>query len=742
MATETSDAFEGAGNNSMSGVFTPTPDCVAAEHLSGAPLQPNNVYWSMDGKLAVVVHDGIMISTFVNKDLCRYLLQPPFVSRTNIALSKRPANTRYPLPPPAFSEATPTAVEAPGTIMYRIMNSFEAVTSANPRELSMAKPDVDVFLQASWGPRGSAPNAACALLALTTANRILLHFPSSLNLNWECCAVLSDIVAAHMAKVMPRYGPLPDDPSILVPLPRAPKRRKAELSYAEQCDFMATTCFAWSSTSLLAICGRRLTTIWHFDLLRSGYLEKTPRVEVDTGVHGWPTSASWSSDGETLYVATASSHILSIVVADGSLRRVWTVPRPAPIVSIAVGANHVFAAFGGTLSAWSIAGENDQVPVVWPAHDGTISVLAVQARDNTLFSCAIDGAVKAWHPDGSPAVAPNLPTKGYPVYGLSISPNDAQISCTYIVPPAARPCRTTQADTTYSRVSGGLEHFATPLAKDAPTLAETLRTALAATPARLDSLFDVLALCYHDLVACTAKEAELRSLHADTTGVRPMYRPVADALASQYTRLDHSDAWAAPTLLQAAYQIWSTVPASQKECPAWVVPVILAHAAERHVLTASTAASLDPDTHVAALLMADYLWHLSTRNPDAAPVSFALKPNTRTALRQLYTAYGTVADIARLDTGAGELPVREACELCAGPVPLTASILEPVCAKGHAAERSFLSFRLVSTASVWKCTLCGSFANVETAPTFYSAHSGADPLHCTVCGSYCHLLAY
>ena len=231
--------------------------------------------------------------------------------------------------------------------------------------------------------------------------------------------MLSDIVAAHMAKVMPRYGPLPDDPSILVPLPRAPKRRKAELSYAEQCDFMATTCFAWSSTSLLAICGRRLTTIWHFDLLRSGYLEPTPRVEVDTGAHGWPTSASWSADCETLYVATASSKILSIAVADGSLRRVWTAPRPAPIASIAVGANHVFASFGGTLSVWSIDGENDQVPVVWPAHDGTISVIAVQARDNTLFSCAIDGAVKAWHAD---APRPWLRTPQWSLLYISINP--------------------------------------------------------------------------------------------------------------------------------------------------------------------------------------------------------------------------------------------------------------------------------------------------------------------------------
>ncbi|OQR95080.1 hypothetical protein ACHHYP_00448 [Achlya hypogyna] len=737
MATET-DAYEGAGAGSTLGVFTASPGCAASEHLSGSPLLPDNVRWSQDGKLAIVVHDGIMISTFVNKDLCRYLLQPPFVSRTNIPLSKRPATTKYPLAPPPLVESDYQRVEVAGTVTYRIMNSFEAVTSANPRELSLAKPDCDVYLQAVWGPRGSAPNASCALLALTAANRILLYVPNALHLNWPCTAVLSDTLAVYLESIMDDYAPLPPDPFVPLPLPRAPKRPRHEKSYAEDCDFMATMCVAWSDKSLLAFCGRRLTTLWQFDAASPTFIGPSPVATVDTGVHGWPTVAAWTADSSALVIGTSLGRVL-LVTVDGHLERVWRVPGAQPVVSVTAPTALVVAAFGRSLGVWDLDDASDAQPRTWTAHDGAVAVVASGRIDQTIYSGASDGALKAWTPTGTAVAVSNLPTKGYPIFGLCLSPNDVLVTATYLLPPAARPCRTTQADTTYSRVSGGLEHFAAPAATTAPVLAATLEELLTRQSTGVDSLFDALALCHFDQGACTAKETELRSLELDSSGVVPLYRPVADALVKAYTELPLESVWAPPTLLQAAYQIWSTIPV-RPEAPHWVVHAILCHHAEQHVRTAAKA-TLSSEARTSALLMADYLWLVATLGVEA-PVSFALKPHTAAAVRQLYTKYGTAADVARLDAGAGDLPVRESCGLCKSGVPLTPNVLEPTCAKGHAVERSFLSFRLLSHAVVWKCTMCDGFADVDAAASFYLPMGKPDTLHCRVCGSYCQELTY
>ncbi|OQS02319.1 hypothetical protein THRCLA_05291 [Thraustotheca clavata] len=719
-------------------VFTPTPGALASEHLGAAPVLPGNVLWSNDGKIVCVAHDSLLIVTFVNKELTRYLLEPPFVSRTHIAMSKRPENMQYPLPPPKIDESN--EAEEPGAVTYRILNSFDPVTSANARELSLAKPDCDCYLQAVWGPRGTAPNATCALVALTTSNRILLFFPTALNLTWELTAVLSDTLAKYIDLVIDTYDSLPADPYMMIPLARASKRQKKEKSYAEKCDFMATISIAWSSSSLLAFCGKRLTTIWQFDQDSQTFLKPEPVAAIDTGVYGWPSSSVWSKDSSLLFIGTSSGNVLHIGLERGKfvIKQVWSTPGHQSVASVTATSSSVVAASGHTITTFSIS--TGAKVSSWTAHTGSITCVVAKQFEDAIFTSSIDGSIKSWEVSGQEVSIKHLPSKGYPVYGLSISPNDFQLSCAHLIPPAARPCRTTQADTTYTRVSGGLEHFATAPLSDTTWLTETLSKVLNQKSDRISSLYDLLALCYHDAQTRSSKDFDPQLFNEDNQDAKPIYLPLVDELCKEYASMtDSNTTWKPPKQLQVAYQIWSCL--RPKSCPTWIVKAILCYWAEKGVLAASKV-NVSLSVQTSALLMTDYLW-ITYHEASGAHVPFTLRPATKAAMQTIYSKYGNKADKARLESNQGSLPPREFCNLCSAPVVLTSDFLTATCTNNHELERSFMNFKLVTSNEVWKCLTCEAFADDEgSASTFYMSKEDKNIIHCRLCGSYCQQLTY
>jgi hypothetical protein len=159
MAAETVFGGDDVGSSANAGNFVPSPFSLTSDHLPGTPIIPDCVHWSMDGKVAFVTEDAIIVSTYLNKELSPYMSQPPFVTRS-FALLKSSNNISSLPPPPSSSPSTKhdsmnhsITVDEPGTIMYSILHHTSDKTSAiSSREISLGKGEV--FIQAVWGPRG------------------------------------------------------------------------------------------------------------------------------------------------------------------------------------------------------------------------------------------------------------------------------------------------------------------------------------------------------------------------------------------------------------------------------------------------------------------------------------------------------------------------------------------------------------------------------------------------------------
>ncbi|KAF0706297.1 hypothetical protein AaE_014187 [Aphanomyces astaci] len=93
-----------------------------------------------------------MISTYLNKDLSRFLLHPPFLTRYFLPLPAKDTNVPE---PPTLDGVHEDGLDAHGTTTYRILNEQARKQSSNPREISLTKGEASMtFTAAVWGPRG------------------------------------------------------------------------------------------------------------------------------------------------------------------------------------------------------------------------------------------------------------------------------------------------------------------------------------------------------------------------------------------------------------------------------------------------------------------------------------------------------------------------------------------------------------------------------------------------------------
>ncbi|ETV67814.1 hypothetical protein H257_16051 [Aphanomyces astaci] len=90
------------------------------------------VHWSADCKLACVTDENIMISTYLNKDLSRFLLHPPFLTRYFLPLPAKDTNVPE---PPTLDGVHEDGLDAHGTTTYRILNEQARKQSSNPQEI-------------------------------------------------------------------------------------------------------------------------------------------------------------------------------------------------------------------------------------------------------------------------------------------------------------------------------------------------------------------------------------------------------------------------------------------------------------------------------------------------------------------------------------------------------------------------------------------------------------------------------
>ncbi|CAK4429993.1 unnamed protein product [Aphanomyces euteiches] len=720
--------------------FTPSASSFSSEHLPGAPILPDCVRWSADCKLACVTDESVMISTFLNKDLSRYLLHPPFLTRYFLPLPTKDKDFLIPPPPENVDSAS-------GSMTYRILHEMTRSNSSNPREISLAKGDAGMtFAAAVWGPRGSAPRSSCAILTLTSNSHIVLYHPSVLDFNWKEVAVLSKSLKKYVSGNDWSHLEASQDPFFATP-PSLKKQKTQDdqacspqsVTFVNQSDLISVTSVAWSSasydvdtsttSSLLAFCGRTITTVWryHHDNHR---MEEDPIAMAHTGPHGWPTCSTWMHmETSDLALGTSSGNVLllSLQGSELSIQRVLTTPHFQPVYSLQYTLHDISVASGTHISIWNTSSEElDKEPRFWQAHNSNITCLELNHMDDTIFSSSTDGCVKCWNKSGVEVTMKNLPRNNYPIFGLSMSPNCIQLAVGYVCPPAAKPSRITQADTTYARLSSGLECFAAPNAQNAKSLAVSVES-----QSSLDSIGDILAYCHLENSAFQAKQSEMSLLHVDPLPEsKPLYAEFCAILESKYAALQSQEQWNMPLYLQVAYQVCTNVAASSNfEILSRLRQLIICYWCEN-----TLEQILDQDNHkdtaLSALLMADYLLLSASTNPT----KWRLTKLSERLVEHAYQKFGNSEDMARLKSNQQLPPAREQCGLCSSPVPLTDKIMEPTCKNGHALERCFMTLRVIDAAGVvWKCMVCEALANV-TANT--------NQLVCRLCGCFCQKIEY
>ncbi|RHY30762.1 hypothetical protein DYB32_004043 [Aphanomyces invadans] len=732
---------------------------------------PDCVHWSADSKLACVTDENIMISTYLNKDLSRFLLHPPFLTRYFLPLPAK--HTDYP-EPPTLDGIHEDELDAPGTTTCRILNEQARKQSSNPREISLTKGELSMtFTAAVWGPRGSAPNMSCAIATLTSNGQVGVNYPSALDLQWKEVVSVSKHLKRHVAANdwSSTDATTTADLLFAVPLPRFPvqyrskasvgrasdaKRQKVSAAFVEASDLVSVTSLAWSTAthdassgrnvSYLVLCGKVLTTVWRFvHDMRSSDVSRLEDAPISTGVtrqYGWPTCCTWMHmETNAFAMGTSSGNVLLMRLtvhskgggATMAVERVMKTPQMQPVYAVQYSLTSVCVGGGSSITVWPVGNDDDAAdPRTWVAHAKNISSLELNHCDDghMLFSSSSDGYN---------GVLPSyLPVNNYPIYGLALSPNAVQLAVGYVCPPAAKPSRITQADTTYARLSSGLECFAAPNARNATLLANSLES-----HSSIESLGDILSYCHANLTSFNAKMAEARAWIADEKAdaindVVPLHEEFCAILESKFndqcTAAEDPD-HISPMYLQVAYQVVSNMPTpNQHANVARLQKKIMAFWCD-YMLRAATkqfSGQRTRQTSLPFLLMADFL----------SLVASPLSVEHLALLNATYMAYGTPADKTRDLTANPTPPVRETCSLCSAPIPLTENVLEPVCDNGHALERCSRTLRVIdSVAAMWKCTVCEAFAHGDEHDEGADNES-APVLVCRLCGSYCQRVEY
>lgn len=791
-------------------------------------------------------------------------------------------------------QATDAGVPS-GSLTYFLLNDTNR-HQHNPKELSLSKNDGNAFLNATWGPRGSGPNASCAMLALSTSSRISLHFVSSFHMSWKEVSVFSEKLFGFfqgrdfLLKPKATNGSLND--AVKSSRAGVAKKRKRGQSgdkeaapseevssqnsmaeYARRCSLLATLTIAWSPfvrvkksmklTSLIAFGGRKVCTVWSYrycefeaaGAVREGndLLSQAPLAWMDTEKYGWVTTSTWQQmhyDQSTplthmeLALGTADGNVLltTIPLAEASasavelgIDRVIRMPHSQPVFGLCLGcrstfsnspSNDLIAAAGSTISVWNVKKKRPQLTRKWKAHEGNITSLDLDYFGTSVYSSGVDGAVNVWDKgtgtrslsnfdvfrndgDAPTSQRRSLPSNGasnskngrYPVFGIAVSPSSAQVACVYVIPPAARPNRKSQADVSYTRVSSSLEFLPSPWMQH-PMEEFVSKTCSILEESRSASAFtDVVWFCHEDNAAISSlhdsTEDIVPALLSKLTGVRgedgepigvlsrkPVYFDLCQVLKERHSHLN--DLFL-PIFLQAAYLILVSIDPIQafslehNQAFERVRRQLLAYWAQRCLTdlvnasrrsdseSLSTFLADSPSDRVSALLMADFL---SVQTPaTAAVVKLVSEIYSQLASEETVTKWTDYlqkrtqrASTDEAQPGAPTVsppipPPRETCYICDKAVPFGEFDLQ--CESNHAQDRCFLSFRVISSMDSWKCMGCGALAGEldltrVTAP-FYLPGNGDETscdsasavpsasssnIRCRLCGNYCSFFKY
>ncbi|RHY54762.1 hypothetical protein DYB34_012373 [Aphanomyces astaci] len=364
-----------------------------------------------------------MISTYLNKDLSRFLLHPPFLTRYFLPLPAKDTNVPE---PPTLDGVHEDGLDAHGTTTYRILNEQARKQSSNPREISLTKGEASMtFTAAVWG---SAPNMSCAIATLTSSGQVGVYYPSTLDLQWKEVVSVSSLLKRHVAANSWSHVTAAieahnaTDLLFTVPLPRFPKqqknkasinpafdakRQKLSASFVDKVELQSVTMLAWptatydpttgASMSYVALCGKRLSTVWRYehnyagtDGLFTSRLDESPVATAVTGVYGWPTCIAWMlMETDAIVVGSSSGNVLMMRLTrqEGSggrmaleVERVLRTPQLQPVYVLHYSLSRVCVAAGNTITVWPI-GEDEGAPLTWQAHSHNISCLDVDHCD-------------------------------------------------------------------------------------------------------------------------------------------------------------------------------------------------------------------------------------------------------------------------------------------------------------------------------------------------------------------------
>ncbi|GLD91827.1 hypothetical protein PINS_up000360 [Pythium insidiosum] len=611
--------------------------------------------------------------------------------------------------------------------------------------------------------------------------------------------------------------------------------------YARRSALVGTLSMAWSpfvtnaeqhTTSLIAFCGRAVTTIWAFDHpsfdafdgvdkahtdssseAPQSLLSSSPFAWIDTERYGWVTACTWQQEHREpsrtitemrLAMGTSSGNVLlvsvpviprDVHVVELPIERVIAVPHAQPVFSLRLGSRSTFSnsprndlvvASGSRISVWNIK-KKRATPLTWRAHSGNVTGLDVDYFGKQVFSSGVDGCLRLWDgttgeeipfvtttasPDDenpgaillSPRPRNDTSQAKYPMYGVSVSPNSAQLVCLYVVPPAARPNRKSQADVSYSRVSSALEYLPSPYSTRPEIFVSTIRQVLQESR-DISSLTDVLWFCHQDNANLTSlhqgpSDSSLSSLFQMLPGVKaigqdvngksrqPLYLKLCEALEKEYYEPDPDDpitaSDGAPLSLQASYLLRSCITPSEshqtirEDALQKIKRTLYTYWAERCLkeLLASHSqvqnlSDISKTERISALLMADFL---SVQQP--------MSESSERLVTTIYNRLGSEDNVSRWSeylqnrvsaaaskseetsvsggthseadsTSTTPLPPvpppRQTCYICNEAVPF--GELEQFCAAGHIQDRCFLSFQVISSMDTWKCMGCGAAAS-------------------------------
>ncbi|KAL3673756.1 hypothetical protein V7S43_001451 [Phytophthora oleae] len=610
------------------------------------------------------------------------------------------------------------------------------------------------------------------------------------------------------------------------------------------------------TTSLIALSGRKVSTIWAYKYPSfvagqqvEPFLSSAPVAWIDTDKYGWVSTSTWqqmhrhgtayrAEESLGLALGTSEGNVLIVSVPvtatavddspqELSVDRVIVAPHSQPVFGLCMGnrwtysnspRNDLIVASGLTISVWNLKKKKQAQPdAKWRAHDGNVTGIDTNYFGDMVFTAAVDGTIKAWEKatgkmlystdapptsstDGNPedTASSSSSASKYPVFGLAMSPSSAQLACVFIIPPASRPNRKSQADVSYSRVSSSLEYIPSPWVKNSEQFVDTICRILDESQS-VSSFMDVVWFCYNDNAAVMALNestdvvlpsllSKIQSANGDADNEvlarQPIYLHLCEQLEKRYYNPAQADSPAkdarppVPLYLQASLLLRTAITppehqvAAQNAALAKIRRTLSIYWAERCLAALVTVSkkedkalkdffdSSSPEK-TSALMMADFL---SVQEPlsgrSEALVTHIYDqleaPEAVTEWMEYVKAKASMNTETTEDnapaTAVFKPPSREKCFICEKNVPF--GELEIVCEAGHSLERCFLSFRCISAMEVWKCLGCGASASEidlsSGSPPFYllDSEEGGSPtasrmkIICRLCGSYCSFSKY